>query len=202
MRGSRCIYRGRSNPIYIDPTMKSIFEQELLTLKNSSYVNQETIDQFLTFIHSGQPLVKTENPAHHVCSFFLPVHRESKSVYLGHHKKANSWIPPGGHIESGESSLDAAKREFTEELGIPFTTQPIKLFDLSVIHIDRPEAHCKTHYDYWYAIFTDKINFQYDKEEFYDAGWFPIYKAVKKVTNMVYKPIFTKMQSSWIMLES
>ena len=34
-----------------------------------------------------------------------------------HHKKANDWIPPGGHIEENESPAATVIREFREELG-------------------------------------------------------------------------------------
>lgn len=181
--------------------MKSIFEQEVLKLNNSPYVDQKTIDEFLSFIRSENSLVRDTNPAHHLCCFFLPVHRESKSVYLGHHKKANSWIPPGGHIDPSESPVEAAKREFTEELGVPLTNETFKLFHLSVIHIDDPPRLCKTHYDFWYSAFTDKKSFQFDKTEFYDAGWFSVEEAFQKVINSVYKPVFKKILDSWEMLK-
>ena len=176
--------------------MKTTYKQEVLKLKNSPYVNKETIDEFLTFIRSGEPLVKPQNPAQHLCSFFLPVHAESKSVFLGHHIKADSWIPPGGHIDPAESPLDAVKREFGEELGMELTNEVINLFNLSVIHINDHRL-CKTHYDFWYAVFTDKKDFQFDKKEFYDAGWFFIEDAYQKVTNPVYKPVFKKLIKSW-----
>ncbi len=33
------------------------------------------------------------------------------------HNKRNGWEMPGGHVEDGESSEEAAKREFLEEAG-------------------------------------------------------------------------------------
>lgn len=36
-------------------------------------------------------------------------------VLLIHHKKMNKWLPPGGHVESGESIYDALLREIREE---------------------------------------------------------------------------------------
>ncbi len=179
--------------------MKTTFEQEVLSLKNSPYVDQKTIDEFLAFIRSENGLIKKDNSAHHLCSFFLPVHKESKSVFLGHHIKAGSWIPPGGHIDPAESPLDAVKREIGEELSMQLTNEVINLFNLSVIHINDNRL-CKTHYDFWYAVFTDKKNFLFDKKEFYNAEWFSIEDAFKKVTNPVYKPVFKKILDSWEML--
>ena len=33
------------------------------------------------------------------------------------HKRRNGWEMPGGHVEAGETSAEAAKREFMEEAG-------------------------------------------------------------------------------------
>ena len=37
---------------------------------------------------------------------------------LSKHKKRSTWETQGGHIENGESALDAAKRELFEESGV------------------------------------------------------------------------------------
>jgi 8-oxo-dGTP pyrophosphatase MutT (NUDIX family) len=42
----------------------------------------------------------------------------NNKVLLIHHKKLNSWFPPGGHIEKNETPDDAVKREFKEELSL------------------------------------------------------------------------------------
>lgn len=43
---------------------------------------------------------------------------DSDRVLLLLHKKLNSWLPPGGHIEEGELTHEAALREVREEAGI------------------------------------------------------------------------------------
>ena len=47
---------------------------------------------------SAGKLTRPENPHDHFCAFFLPVDVKHSSIYLVHHKKADDWIPPGGHI--------------------------------------------------------------------------------------------------------
>ncbi|MBP0631059.1 NUDIX domain-containing protein [Cupriavidus sp. AcVe19-1a] len=46
---------------------------------------------------------------------------ESNRILMIHHPFLQIWIPPGGHIEPGESALQAAKREVFEETGLQTT---------------------------------------------------------------------------------
>lgn len=41
-----------------------------------------------------------------------------RGTVLHLHKRLKRWMQPGGHIDSGESPPDAARREATEELGL------------------------------------------------------------------------------------
>ena len=51
-----------------------------------------------------------------VCSYF-----EGKCM-LSRHKKRSTWETQGGHIEIGETPMDAAKRELFEESGVTDAT--------------------------------------------------------------------------------
>jgi len=42
---------------------------------------------------------------------------DEDKVLLLKHKKLGMWLPPGGHIEPGETPVEAAKREAFEETG-------------------------------------------------------------------------------------
>lgn len=39
-------------------------------------------------------------------------------VLLVHHNKFDKWVPPGGHIEDGETPAETVVREFLEETGL------------------------------------------------------------------------------------
>lgn len=47
-----------------------------------------------------------------ICSLF------NNKIVLSKHKFRNTWETQGGHIEDGETPIDAAKRELFEESGI------------------------------------------------------------------------------------
>lgn len=52
--------------------------------------------------------------------------RYKGKILLSRHKKRTTWETQGGHIEKGETPLEAAKRELYEESGaVEFTIFPI-----------------------------------------------------------------------------
>lgn len=51
--------------------------------------------------------------------------RRGDRVLVIEHKRLQTWLPIGGELESGETPLEAARRELREETGIVATFQPI-----------------------------------------------------------------------------
>jgi len=168
--------------------MKSIFEQEVLKLKNKKHVDQKILNQFLERISSGKPLIKTKNKENHFGSFLLPVNKKTRQVYFGHHIKADKWIPPGGHIEENESPEQAMRREFHEELGLGLTDEETELFNLSVTYYQN-----HWHYDFWYLIYTDLNDFKFDSKEFYEAKWIGIDESLDKMKVKEYTVILKEL---------
>ena len=109
---------------------------------------------------------------------FLPFHLKTNFIFLGYHKKANCWIPPGGHIEKNESAIETVKREFFEELKYQIFEKQIQFFNLTITDIRNPRQICKRHWDMWYLVQTPKIEFEFDRREFYDCRWCSIEKAL------------------------
>lgn len=61
----------------------------------------------------------------YICSGYLI---ERGRVLLVQHNRFGKWVPPGGHIEPGETFAQTAVREFGEETGLPvevISSQPV-----------------------------------------------------------------------------
>lgn len=58
--------------------------------------------------------------------FVVVLSRYEEGILLSRHRKRDTWETQGGHIERGESPLEAAKRELYEESGaVDFTLEPL-----------------------------------------------------------------------------
>jgi 8-oxo-dGTP pyrophosphatase MutT (NUDIX family) len=133
----------------------------------------------------GGRLIQSDNLEDHMCAFFVPVHLESQSVFIGHHVKADMWIPPGGHIEPEEMLEDTVRREFEEELGVFLESEPITLFAVTVVDLEpKPGKKCKRHWDWWHMVSVpEKTEYDYDRREFFEATWLVLNEALEKMSD-------------------
>lgn len=145
-------------------------------------VSSATIKQFRALKSTQLSHTKKEGNPHHYCSLFLPYDKTKNKVYLCHHIKADDWIPPGGHIEPGETPLTAAIREMKEELRVAITKAQLEAWNISVKPINRAAAGCLTHYDIWHLVHISEQTFDYDPREYHAGGWFSIPSAQAKIT--------------------
>jgi hypothetical protein len=72
---------------------------EIEKLYTFPLVSPETVTQFRALHNTQDSHTKKEGNPLHYCVFFLPYDKSVGKIYLGHHIKADDWIPPGGHIE-------------------------------------------------------------------------------------------------------
>ena len=172
---------------------------ELLTilndLKKLNYVDKKAISDLEVFIETNTKYTRDENPDEHVCAFFIPVVLEERLVFVGHHKKADDWIPPGGHVDAGEIPLRTVHREMQEELQFTITTEKVMLFDCANKSIMKEGIRCKRHYDLVYLVYLeDATDFPYDKKEFYDAKWVSFEEAAQKTKTEAFKPMMQHLR--------
>lgn len=162
--------------------MKNILTEELKALKKFEHVNKQTVNEFMKRLETDSTVTDKENPQDHFCSFFVPVYFPTLEIFAGHHIKADEWIPPGGHMEKNETTIDTVIREFYEELKHRLTDEKVVLFDLGITLITNNlhNRKCRVHRDFWHYVIVDKLPFSYDKREFYDAAWLPIDTAIKR----------------------
>ena len=169
--------------------------EEIEKIYSMPNVGADTIAKFRELRTSQDSHTKKEGNPLHYCSFFLPYDKSTGKIYLGHHKKADDWIPPGGHIEPGETPSDAAVREMQEELQTTITKDMLSPFMLSVKPIGRPEVGCMAHYDVWHLVNIKAQDFDYLKSEYHEAGWFDIKEGAAKITK---NPDFAAIVSSLV----
>lgn len=130
--------------------------------------------EVLAWIDSGAPLCRTAKPAtppQHLVSYFVGV--DGDHVLLVDHKKAQLWLPSGGHVEPGEHPRDTVRREAQEELGI----EARFLFPHPLL-VTRTETVGLTagHWDVslWYVLqLTRSAPITFDADEFHSVQWFP-----------------------------
>jgi 8-oxo-dGTP pyrophosphatase MutT (NUDIX family) len=63
-------------------------------------------------------LFSKENSYGHFTSSAFIVNEDMTKVLLIRHLEHQKWLLPGGHIEDGENTLEAAIREAEEEVGL------------------------------------------------------------------------------------
>jgi 8-oxo-dGTP pyrophosphatase MutT (NUDIX family) len=172
--------------------MENILKKQLLRFSKLSHLNKSVYAEFLRRFSKGR-LFRHNNKKSHFCVFFLPVDKSLKYCYLGWHKKADGWIPPGGHIDKDETPVNTVKREFQEELKFKLTCQKIIPFNLSVKNIKNPNNKCRYHWDLWFIVICTKTNFDFLKQEYWQAGWQDVNTARFVVKGKNYQNTIAKL---------
>jgi 8-oxo-dGTP pyrophosphatase MutT (NUDIX family) len=135
------------------------------------------IQETLKWMKSGVSifrLAKPNCPPKHLVSYFVLLDEKALKILLVDHKKAQLWLPSGGHVEIDEHPQETVQRECYEELGIKANfcfEDPI--FLTSTLTVGLTAGH--TDVSLWYVLEGDSRQpLVFDKEEFNDIQWFEL----------------------------
>lgn len=151
------------------------------------------------WVASGADLFRIEKPATpnmHLVSYFVPYDKQKEKIFLVHHKKANLWLPPGGHVDVDEHPKDAASREMEEEL---FTKADFLMDDPLFLTVTKTVNNSLSHTDVslWFVVKGNSLqDYRFDTGEFYDAAWFKINELPKTQMEPHLKRFLGKLQNS------
>jgi len=127
------------------------------------------------WIESAEGLFRTHKPATpdpHLVSYFLLFDEAANKVLLVDHKKADLWLPTGGHVEPDEHPKDTVIREAKEELHIE---ADFLIDDPIFLTVTKTQGTVARHTDVslWYILRGSSLQcYEYDPDEFSEIRWF------------------------------
>ncbi len=104
-----------------DVNIRSQIHQIVSSMSPLDELEQDHIRFVLDWIDSGREIFRIEKPATpntHLVAYFVIASTEMDQVLLVDHKKAELWLPPGGHVDPGEDPKETVRREAKEKLGM------------------------------------------------------------------------------------
>jgi len=138
---------------------------------------EANINETIAWIKSGAPIFRVQkpnNPSKHLVVVYLIYDSIAKKFLLLKHKKAQQWLPGGGHVEENEYPIDALIRELREELNL----EPIFMYKEPVfLSVSETLNESPSHIDvsFCYLLKGDiHQHIEFDKNEFETYKWFSI----------------------------
>ena len=166
---------------HIDPDPRVKLTSLLRSYLQSNPNEYETVERFLSFLAVHEDAFLRSCLPGHITGSALIIDPLATMTLLVHHRKLGKWLQPGGHCEAGETALQAAVREATEETGAiatPFS--PDQVFDIDIHQIpDRPEAPAHLHYDVRFLLVAAPGQTTVSHES-HAVEWMPFDEALRR----------------------
>lgn len=126
----------------------------------------------LAWLKRGEPLTYPQNEGNHLTADGWLLSPDYSQVLLTFHHKFKLWVQLGGHVDAGETLIQAALREVREESGIA-TPELIQeeIFDLDVHSIDCYAGAPHFHHDIRFLMRSPTWEFTISPESD-DLRWF------------------------------
>ena len=135
-------------------------------------------------------------PGHITGSCFI-VDPSSGRVLLHHHRRLGRWLQMGGHLESGESAVEAALREGREESGLSdLTLMSDAVFDIDVHDIPAAKGEPEhLHFDIRHVARTSQPDsIVIDRAESYELAWVELDRAIPLMNEEASKRAMLKIR--------
>lgn len=81
-------------------------------------IENRDIETTLQWLKSAEQLNKPYNMEEHLGVFAVVLSQDRERTFLLNHRKAQLWLPPGGHVDLGQKLHECALMEAGEELAI------------------------------------------------------------------------------------
>ncbi len=176
--------------------IRSEIHQIISTIRPLDGLEEQHIRFVLDWIESGSEIFRIEKPATpdtHLVAYFVIASLEMNQILLVDHKKAELWLPPGGHVDPGEDPKETVRREAKEELGIDAEF----LFDEPLLlTVTKTVGNVAEHTDVslWYLLKGDPNQvLDYDPHEFHQIHWFGINEIPFEKSDPYMKRFIEKM---------
>lgn len=88
----------------------------------------------MDILETGSPYTRSTVPGHITASAFI-LDKAQKHVLLIQHVGLGRWLQPGGHVDPGETPLQAAIREALEETGLKIRALTPEIMDIDIHRI-------------------------------------------------------------------
>ena len=154
-------------------SLKQQIHRDIQNIKPVDNLESIHINDALAWVNSGEEIFRIAKPAtppKHLVSYFALV--DGDYILLVDHKKAELWLPSGGHVEPNESPKTTVEREIIEELNIKadfIINEPL------MVTVTQTVGNTLKHTDVslWYVVKGDKTQpIKYDEGEFQGVKWF------------------------------
>lgn len=157
--------------------MRTTIANLVRTIKPYDALEEQHLHATLRWIESGAPIYRIHKPAtppQHLVAYFVVFDQVRQLLLLGDHRKAELWLPTGGHVEPNEHPQTTVIREAREELYIDANFLiPHPLFLTVTQTVGYTAGH--TDVSLWYLLTSDSQQaLRYDHGEFARIAWFPI----------------------------
>lgn len=157
-----------------DARLRNSYIDDISSIQPLDTLEAADIQKTLDWLRSAKYVHKPQNMDYHLGVLFMLISPDRNSTYLINHRKAQLWIPPGGHVDQGLTLQEAVELEMLEELHEkpkfisrkPFFLTQTLTSGLNSGHVDVTS---------WFLVNGDpKVNYSIQEKEAEGGAWFKL----------------------------